>query len=108
MSEVQEKAGVIAPYVIKNPTVIRVLTIKAKYLEQMPRLEKNIPKVEVIGTTHGGAWVILRQVDNGHLVRVHSVDWISYLIDDSPETDYKVSQRKAGQQIEAYPQVFED
>ncbi len=95
---------------VADPALLRVQTIKRKFVEQMPRHEaKELPEltsqydIEVVGTVPG--FVILR-LDNNQFHKVHRVDWIPHLIGKA--ADYKAALAEAHTAVNNYPQLFED
>lgn len=94
--------------VFKEPKLIAVRAIKAKYVEQMPRHQKDIPDgCVVIGTVSQGAFIIA-QAPNGHLFKVHHTDWVNYLIVTPPGGNFNVVHEAAAGVVQNYPQLFED
>lgn len=91
------------PPVIDHPELIKVMTIKRKFVEQMPKLEDIPNECEVIGSA--GPFVIIRE-QNGSLAKLHNVDWVRCLMINS--TDYKSALAEAHAIIDGYVQLFED
>ncbi len=91
---------------VSNPELLKVTTIKEKFLAQMEKLTCPMPQgLKVIGATR--VFVILQQ-KNGKLARVHYTDWIEYLtIDVTGIISYKKAHEEAGLQFNGYTQLFE-
>lgn len=87
---------------VANPLLIKITTIKEKYLDQMPCREEIPDGAAPIGTTT--AWVVAR-LPNRHLVRIHRSDWQKGLTAGTSGSHTAV--QEAARQIENYPQIFE-
>lgn len=107
----KREALVASPPLVEEPALIRVLTIKSSFVEQMTQYSfdmKEIPDdLSVIGKTK--AFVIVRlPVGNGgsEYAKIHRTDFMKWLMRDS--NDYKVALQKAQDQLRGYPQLFEE
>lgn len=88
---------------VDKPELVKVLVIKAKFVDQMEKVKYPMPEgLAVVGTT--GGWVILRK-ENGHLIRAHRMDWMDHLTFHAG--DQKTAREEANQQLDGYSQLFE-
>lgn len=108
--EVKTKEGMRIISVVDAPQLIKVLTIKEKYVEQMSKLETIPVGCDVVGLLRH-AFVIIR-LENGKLAKVHSLDWITGLmgnyVQGSDIKEYHKKTAEAYKVMDKYPQLFED
>lgn len=89
---------------VTEPSLIRVLAIKAKFLEQMPRLKmmtNSLPEHNVVGLAFG--YEVLVEV-NHVLHKIHRTDYAEYLSGGNTIDNT----RKAYDTIDCFPQIFAD
>ena len=100
-NDIKTAAGcrMIAP--VANPLLIKVATIKAKFIDQMPHHEEIPNRAKPIGTT---AAFVIAKLPNGHLVKIHRSDWQKGLITGASDP-YAINE--ALRQVDNYPQIFE-
>jgi len=100
-NDIKTAAGcrVVSP--VANPLLIKVATIKEKFIDQMPCHEEIPNRAKPIGTT--AAWVVAK-LPNGHLVKIHRSDWQKGLITGASDPRAII---EALHQVDSYPQIFE-
>lgn len=108
--------------VINNPELIKVRTIKAKYVEQMPKfLDPQVyyrPEVLVLGRT--SAWIIVMIPEINEIGKVHMVDYTEVIYTELIMngkmvdgklvacTDYNSARNMATEEYRLIPVLFED
>ncbi|MHC4310851.1 MAG: hypothetical protein ACYSW3_00085 [Planctomycetota bacterium] len=117
--EIKEKLLAIEMPVIEDITLIKVLEIKNKHVEQMdninPRIDQPVPKGEILG--YSNPWIIMR-LNSGRLGKLRDVDLVEKLVtdycqehkedlDQSNWTEVSSAARKeALRYIHSLPQIF--
>jgi hypothetical protein len=94
-----------APPLVDNPTLIKVMVVKEKHVDQMPKLE-NIPEgFEVVGATR--AFVVGRH--GNQLIRIHKSDYSQRLMDraQGQGRDYEAVRAAVAANVNNLPQLFE-
>lgn len=100
---VKTKHIINTPPIIDHPELIKVMTIKRKFVEQMTTHEAIPEDCEVVG--RAGPFIVVR-LRNGELAKVHNVEWVKGLMVNS--TDYKAALAETHAVIDGYVQLFED
>lgn len=112
-NKIVSKAIIPEKQLVARPELIKVLSIKPKFVEQMDLVQfhggLDNPDLEVVGMTR--SFIVLRKGDR--MVKVHNLDYLLWvktkLVDEQGLTPKEASERMDRENpLGKIPQLFED